>query len=33
MDAICMILIAAGEEFKNIDRKTMIKDIENGVWP
>ncbi len=22
MDAICMILIAAGEEFKNIDRKT-----------
>jgi uncharacterized protein with HEPN domain len=22
MDAICMILIATGEEFKNIDRKT-----------
>lgn len=22
MDAICMILIAAGEEFKNIDRRT-----------
>ncbi len=22
MDAICMVLIAAGEEFKNIDRKT-----------
>src|SRR3989304_6964112 len=22
MDAICMILMAAGEEFKNIDRKT-----------
>ena len=22
MDAICMILIAAGEEFKNIDRQT-----------
>jgi uncharacterized protein with HEPN domain len=22
MDAICMILIAVGEEFKNIDRKT-----------
>jgi uncharacterized protein with HEPN domain len=22
LDAICMILIAAGEEFKNIDRKT-----------
>jgi len=25
MDAICMILIAAGEEFKNIDRKTEGK--------
>ena len=23
MDAICMTLIAAGEEFKNIDRKTL----------
>jgi len=25
LDAICMILIAAGEEFKNIDRKTEGK--------
>jgi uncharacterized protein with HEPN domain len=25
MDAICMILIAAGEELKNIDRKTEGK--------
>lgn len=25
MDAICMILIAVGEEFKNIDRKTEGK--------
>ena len=25
MDAICMILIAAGEEFKNIDRQTEGK--------
>ena len=25
MDAICMILIAAGEEIKNIDRKTEGK--------
>jgi hypothetical protein len=25
MDAICMILVAAGEEFKDIDRKTEGK--------
>lgn len=31
MDAICMILIAAGEEFKNIDRKTESKLL--GRYP
>jgi uncharacterized protein with HEPN domain len=31
MDAICMILIAVGEEFKNIDRKT--KGMLTGRYP
>ncbi len=31
MDAICMILIAAGEELKNIDRKTEGKLL--GRYP
>jgi len=35
MDAICMILIAAGEEFKNIDRKTdgkLLKRYPDVKW-
>ncbi|MFH0824137.1 MAG: HepT-like ribonuclease domain-containing protein [Pseudomonadota bacterium] len=35
MDAICMILIAVGEEFKNIDRKTeglLLKRYPEVKW-
>lgn len=35
MDAICMILIAAGEEFKSIDRKTdgkLLIHYPNVKW-
>ncbi|HEY89862.1 MAG TPA: DUF86 domain-containing protein [Thermoflexia bacterium] len=35
MDAICMVLIAAGEEFKNIDRKTegqLLKRYPGIKW-
>jgi uncharacterized protein with HEPN domain len=35
MDAICMILIAAGEEFKSIDRKTegkLLSRYPNVKW-
>ncbi|MDX2034321.1 MAG: antitoxin [Blastocatellia bacterium] len=35
MDAICMVLIAAGEELKNIDRKTdgaLLRQYPGAKW-